>query len=182
MRVSALVVCLLAVPLVDTASAQQVSPNSFDWTAEPECSDGIDNDGDAAIDFPEDPGCSSAEDETEFEDGVIHEDIRYARTVRISQFRHGTGKRDQGLLLKGRVESDGSTECVDEVPVGIQIQADGDWITRKTGSTGIGGAFSFLMRDVPRRFRAVAPRLFIEEEANSLAECIRAFDARRHSH
>ncbi len=32
---------------------------------EPECNDGIDNDGDMLIDFPDDPGCSSAEDDTE---------------------------------------------------------------------------------------------------------------------
>ena len=33
--------------------------------SEPECNDGMDNDGDGLIDFPEDPGCSSAEDDTE---------------------------------------------------------------------------------------------------------------------
>lgn len=31
----------------------------------PQCSDGIDNDGDGAIDFPADPGCTSAADESE---------------------------------------------------------------------------------------------------------------------
>jgi hypothetical protein len=30
-----------------------------------ECADGVDNDGDGAIDFPADPGCSSAEDDSE---------------------------------------------------------------------------------------------------------------------
>lgn len=31
----------------------------------PQCSDGIDNDGDGLIDWPEDPGCESAEDDDE---------------------------------------------------------------------------------------------------------------------
>jgi hypothetical protein len=31
----------------------------------PQCSDGIDNDGDGSIDFPDDPGCVSANDDTE---------------------------------------------------------------------------------------------------------------------
>lgn len=33
----------------------------------PKCSDGIDNDGDALIDFPADPGCAFADDDTEEE-------------------------------------------------------------------------------------------------------------------
>ncbi|MFB9726361.1 choice-of-anchor P family protein [Haloechinothrix salitolerans] len=32
---------------------------------DPECSDGVDNDGDKKTDFPEDPGCDSAEDDSE---------------------------------------------------------------------------------------------------------------------
>jgi hypothetical protein len=34
-------------------------------TEEPECSDGVDNDGDGKIDFPADPECSSADDDDE---------------------------------------------------------------------------------------------------------------------
>src|SRR5205823_884204 len=32
---------------------------------QPQCSDGKDNDGDGLVDFPEDPGCTSATDDTE---------------------------------------------------------------------------------------------------------------------
>ena len=32
----------------------------------PECSDGIDNDGNGLVDYPADPGCTSADDDTEF--------------------------------------------------------------------------------------------------------------------
>jgi len=41
-------------------------PYSWDQaTANPECSDGVDNDADALIDFPNDPGCSSTVDDDE---------------------------------------------------------------------------------------------------------------------
>src|SRR5450755_350915 len=36
-----------------------------DKSKNPQCSDGIDNDGDGLVDFPDDPGCVSADDETE---------------------------------------------------------------------------------------------------------------------
>jgi len=31
----------------------------------PQCSDGIDNDGDGLIDYPQDPGCQSPQDDDE---------------------------------------------------------------------------------------------------------------------
>jgi hypothetical protein len=31
----------------------------------PECSDGVDNDGDGLVDFPDDPSCSSPDDDSE---------------------------------------------------------------------------------------------------------------------
>jgi hypothetical protein len=38
-----------------------------------QCSDGVDNDGDGKIDFPADPGCSSATDDSEADNGGIPE-------------------------------------------------------------------------------------------------------------
>lgn len=38
------------------------------WQGEPECSDGIDNDGDNRVDFPNDPGCENAQDNDESND------------------------------------------------------------------------------------------------------------------
>src|SRR5690606_36034198 len=35
--------------------------------AAPECSDGADNDGDGLVDFPDDPGCESADDDSELD-------------------------------------------------------------------------------------------------------------------
>ncbi|MGH3897872.1 MAG: hypothetical protein ACRDTA_06360 [Pseudonocardiaceae bacterium] len=40
----------------------------------PECSDGIDNDGDHRTDFPDDKGCESPEDDSEFDDKGDHGD------------------------------------------------------------------------------------------------------------
>ena len=36
-----------------------------------QCSDGIDNDGDGRVDFPNDPGCSSAQDDSEGDGGAL---------------------------------------------------------------------------------------------------------------
>nr|HEX4317520.1 hypothetical protein [Kofleriaceae bacterium] len=41
------------------------SKNGANGAHAPQCSDGIDNDGDGLIDFPDDPGCVSAEDDSE---------------------------------------------------------------------------------------------------------------------
>ncbi len=48
---------------VDTAPAP--APTPAPSTGLPECSDGIDNDGDGLIDYPADPGCESPEDDDE---------------------------------------------------------------------------------------------------------------------
>ncbi|MBA2346716.1 MAG: hypothetical protein H0V81_00335 [Solirubrobacterales bacterium] len=49
---------------VAAAPARAVVP-----PATPQCSDGVDNDGDGKIDFPNDPGCSSASDNSEADSG-----------------------------------------------------------------------------------------------------------------
>jgi hypothetical protein len=46
----------------DTSCRNDIGPAPPE---EPECNDGIDNDGDGLIDFPEDPGCADASDDTE---------------------------------------------------------------------------------------------------------------------
>jgi hypothetical protein len=44
--------------------------NGAAQAAAPQCSDGKDNDGDLAIDFPADRGCDSAQDAAEYPDRV----------------------------------------------------------------------------------------------------------------
>lgn len=47
--------------------AGETDPNVFDGPPPPaQCSDGIDNDGDSLIDYPEDPGCDGPTDDDEF--------------------------------------------------------------------------------------------------------------------
>jgi Ca2+-binding RTX toxin-like protein len=42
------------------------------WTeAEPQCSDGVDNDGDEWTDYPNDPGCESEQDDDEFNEPLV---------------------------------------------------------------------------------------------------------------
>lgn len=60
----------------DTASCQQGTCSdsvTVKWQAEPppttECNDGVDNDGDGKIDYPDDPGCTSPEDDSEDSEG-----------------------------------------------------------------------------------------------------------------
>ena len=43
-------------------------------TAETECNDGIDNDGDGAEDYPNDPGCKSAADSSETDNSLVCDD------------------------------------------------------------------------------------------------------------
>jgi LPXTG-motif cell wall-anchored protein len=40
----------------------------------PECSDGIDNDGDGLIDFPDDPGCESPDDDSELDERTLRDE------------------------------------------------------------------------------------------------------------
>jgi hypothetical protein len=45
--------------------------SSSNPTTAPQCADGVDNDGDGKVDYPADPGCSSATDDSESPDPVI---------------------------------------------------------------------------------------------------------------
>src|SRR5690606_24669069 len=61
------------VPNVDTCApgliCQLATPSSPTETCEkPRCSDGLDNDGDGAIDFPAEPGCTGDADNDETDD------------------------------------------------------------------------------------------------------------------
>lgn len=72
--VDALVVTLLAAAGDDPVAQVRIGHAEANTTScggdLPECSDTIDNDGDAKIDFPDDPGCDSAEDDSEIDETV----------------------------------------------------------------------------------------------------------------
>ena len=57
-------------PTGTTSPTPTPTPTATQTPQPPECDDNIDNDGDGEIDFPDDPGCSSASDDSE-EDGFV---------------------------------------------------------------------------------------------------------------
>ena len=154
----------------------------------PECNDRADNDGDGLIDFGNDPGCASADDNTEAGGGTPPpggdpEKVRHARTIQITGFDHVKipGKKGRGLIVAGRVAAPGFAQCKQAVPVKIQIRVGGRWITRKSDVTNNRGVFRVLIRDVEARYRAVATKYLIPDEDNNLLHiCQRAADTARH--
>ncbi len=65
---------------------------TFTVTAPPQCSDGIDNDGDGKTDYPSDPGCSSAIDNDEF-------------NAPLTQCRDGIDNDGDGLIDHSSINS-----------------------------------------------------------------------------
>ncbi|MBD3313851.1 hypothetical protein GF345_05405 [Candidatus Woesearchaeota archaeon] len=65
-------ICICDEPVPDVEPGTTVQPGDTaepvvpDPVPKPQCSDGIDNDGDRKIDYPADPGCRSAEDDNEY--------------------------------------------------------------------------------------------------------------------
>src|ERR1041385_3292181 len=51
--------------MVALALAVSCGGNKDTATRQPQCSEGIENDGDGLGDFPDDPGCTSTEDDSE---------------------------------------------------------------------------------------------------------------------
>jgi hypothetical protein len=88
--------CFLgALPNTDTCTMQE-GFNSDQATTEPadECSDLIDNDGDLLIDYPADPGCESATDDSEANPGT---------PPQCGDDDDGDGLRDDAESLFGRL-------------------------------------------------------------------------------
>ena len=156
-----------------------------------QCEDGVDNDGDGRIDFPNDTGCANGDDNSENTEGGggggggDPEEIRRARTLKITELKHVRlpGKRRPALLVKGRVTSTNFADCAVEVPVKVQIFVGGEFVTRKSDTTNGQGVFKVLIRDVQARYRAVATKFQIEDTANNQINiCLKANDIRRHRH
>jgi hypothetical protein len=154
---------------------------------EPQCSDGIDNDGDGLAD-DQDGGCydengnydADDNDETNVTETTVH-----ARTVEITKFKHIDlpGKKKPALMVKGQVTvDDGFTECNNFAPVKIQLRASGEWITRKTDFTNENGVFKVLIRHVQGKYRAVATRFELFDQFGNVDVCQRAEDTAKHKH
>jgi hypothetical protein len=154
---------------------------------DPQCSDGIDNDGDGLADDA-DGGCYDEDgnydpddnDETNITERTVH-----PRTVEITKFKHIDlpGKKKPALMVKGQVTvDDGFTECNNFAPVKIQLRASGEWITRKTDFTNENGVFKVLIRHVHGKYRAIASRFELFDQFGNVDVCQRAEDTRRYSH
>ena len=75
--------------------------------ADPECSDGIDNDGDGLVDFPDDPQCDSAEDDSE-SGGAREASLPFSGTNVLGMALAGLLALAGGLLLRRRGELPGT--------------------------------------------------------------------------
>jgi len=158
------------------------------------CEDGIDNDQDGMIDFTPpagqtaDPGCTSPQDQTEAPNPTQPPTVtRHDRSAKVNGFEHvsvPTKKRPR-LEVKATVRHDDAHNfagCQADVPVNIQIRAEGRWITRKTASTNNRGVVKVLIEDIPAKYRAKAPRIEVQDQsANRVDVCRRAVSpAKKH--
>lgn len=155
---------------------------------EPDCNDGVDNDGDGKIDFGNDPGCASADDNTEDSEGTEPTITRHNRIAKIAGFKHvDVGKKNPALRVKAKVTHDDGHNvpgCQNDVPVDFQIKAGGEWITRKSSNTNDNGVAKILIRDLKAKYRAIAVRHELADEtANTVDICRKDVSpARRHRH
>jgi hypothetical protein len=161
-----------------------------EWTIvvppDPECDDGLDNDGDGFTDFGEDPGCVDDQDNSELPVNPPDEDprkVRHDRTISI-RFQDGTGARNNGLVVFGRLRAaDGFNDCRAAQPVNVQRRVGDRWVTKKTTTTNRRGRYAVEIFDQASRYRAIAPRTeILDEDLNELHVCRKAFKAKRHRH
>ncbi|HEX2196274.1 MAG TPA: Ig-like domain-containing protein, partial [Actinomycetota bacterium] len=153
------------------------------WEEEPvngiECDDGIDNDGDDLIDYPDDPGCLDDADGSEL---PVNETTEHVRTIsmRFDDPEGGGGKR---LVVFGRLRARGFSDCRKQMPVNVQRRVNGRWITKKTTTTNGKGRYAVEIFDLASRYRAVAPRTeVVDEDLSHIDICRRAVKAKRHRH
>ncbi|MFN2587486.1 MAG: Ig-like domain-containing protein [Actinomycetota bacterium] len=148
----------------------------------PECDDGLDNDGDDLIDFGEDPGCIDDNDNSELPVNLPPTEVRHDRSISI-RFQDGTGARNNGLVVFGRVRAPGFPDCRSAVPVNVQRRVSGRWVTKKTTTTNRRGRYAVEIFDQASRYRAVAPRFeILDEDLNELHICRKAIKVKRHRH
>lgn len=146
---------------------------------DPACSDGIDNDGDGAIDYPDDPSCIDELDDSEITSDPPW-DSRSARKVSIT-FAHGRRGR---MVLFGRVavEGDGPAECSAGVPVRVSRRSGGRWQPRATVTTSREGWYVAVLPDRPGRYRVSALRYEAGLVDDTYWVCTRAKHAKGHRH
>jgi hypothetical protein len=111
----------------------------------PSCADGIDNDEDGYVDFPTDPGCAFANDNTE---GPGTYAAGVSPPVRFQRPRVGDV---QGRGASGPYDLE-SVEVETEVPANLivtRIASDGFYVTDTTETNGYGHIFAFTFSTPP---------------------------------
>jgi hypothetical protein len=113
------------------------------------------------------PG-GSATSTTDFTVSTVH-----SRSITLSLRKH--------LVARGMVRvGDGFTACVANVPVKIQRRRAGGWRTVGRTTTTDTGAYKKRIRDRAGRYRALAPKVTLNDGADV---CSRAVSpVRRHTH
>ncbi len=112
------------------------------------CGDGVDNDSDGKTDFPDDPGCSGLEDNSEVDPSKEH--VRRVIFKSLEEFSDdGIAK----LRASGRVRSD-HPRCKNFVTVRVQFRQRGKWVTRDSDETNRRGRWSARFKSKPGLYRA----------------------------
>ncbi len=125
----------------------------------PKCADGLDNDGDGLIDFPADPGCAFANDDTE-ESGTYSEGASptlYFALPRIADVRGvnsgggSTAYPKQPIRLDtGFHELPDGSQAFEFDTVVTRIAANGFYTTDVSDTRGFNSVFSFNFNAPPR--------------------------------
>lgn len=111
----------------------------------PSCADGVDNDEDGTIDFPNDPGCAFANDNTE---GAGTYAAGVSPPIRFQRPRLGDV---QGRGATGPYDLE-SVEVETDVPANLivtRIASDGFYVTDTTETQGYGHIFAFTFSTPP---------------------------------
>ncbi len=100
-------------------------------TDNPECSDGIDNDGDNMTDYPNDPGCSSLNDtdETNCGDGVCEPEERTSCVQDCGVPGHACNDTDGGIVydVQGTVNAVNNGQVVSATDSCVDFQTIKEW-------------------------------------------------------
>ena len=125
----------------------------------PQCSDGIDNDGDGYTDFPDDPQCNDASDNVEAITGDRFSEAITIRYVRDTAFRGAAATNYE--------------ECSDQRRLRLHRRTrDGSRIIARTFTNGR-GRWKVYWPEARGRYFAVAPEATVTDASGNTIVCER---------
>jgi len=94
-------------------------------TEQPQCNDGIDNDGDNLVDYPDDPGCDNKQDDDEFDQATqgvlsLSELDYYIEGIKIRPSQGRVIEALRGVDLEIRLDVSGINKQVDSATINLQ--------------------------------------------------------------